>query len=479
MLGPLEALVDGVPVLLGPPQQRALLALLLLQPERGRLARPDRGRAVGRAASGHRDQARPGLRVRPAQGARAPTCSSPARPATCCRSSPTRCDLDRFQRHVDEGDAALAAGTPARAAEAFRAALALWRGPALADLALVPFAQARGRRGSRSCAWRRSRDRDRGRPRARARRRGARARGADRRAPAARAPARPAHARAVPLGAPGRGAQPPTRTRAARWWTSSGIEPGRELRELEQAILRQDPELDAPARGAGPPPARAAFVGRERELGRAGRRARGRARRYAGGSCWSAGEPGIGKSRLAEELAHHARARGARVLRRALLGGRRRAGLLAVGPGAARLRARGRARRAARAARRRRRRARDAPAGAGRPGRRPPAPHRPEARASGSSRRSRPSCARPPRRGRSSSASTTCTPPTRRRCCSCASSPAQLAGAPLLVVGCYRDTEVGPELADDPGRRSRASPRTGVGRAAGLERRGHLARCWR
>ena len=32
MLGPLEALVDGAPLPLGPPQQRALLALLLLSP---------------------------------------------------------------------------------------------------------------------------------------------------------------------------------------------------------------------------------------------------------------------------------------------------------------------------------------------------------------------------------------------------------------------------------------------------------------
>ena len=30
VLGPLEAVIDGTPVKLGPPQQRALLALLLL-----------------------------------------------------------------------------------------------------------------------------------------------------------------------------------------------------------------------------------------------------------------------------------------------------------------------------------------------------------------------------------------------------------------------------------------------------------------
>ena len=69
----------------------------------------------------------------------------------------------------------------------------------------------------------------------------------------------------------------------------------------------------------------------------------------AGGSSWSAASPGIGKSRLAEELvARGAGARRARA-RRALLGGRRRARLLAVGAVAARVRARRASRSAARA----------------------------------------------------------------------------------------------------------------------------------
>ncbi|HEV2917684.1 MAG TPA: BTAD domain-containing putative transcriptional regulator, partial [Actinomycetota bacterium] len=44
-------------------------------------------------------------------------------------------DLHRFQRLDHEGRQALAAGDPARAADLLRQALALWRGPALADVA--------------------------------------------------------------------------------------------------------------------------------------------------------------------------------------------------------------------------------------------------------------------------------------------------------------------------------------------------------
>ena len=51
-------------------------------------------------------------------------------------------DLHCFERLLGEGRAALAEGDPARAATALHNALGLWRGPALADLAFEPFAQA-------------------------------------------------------------------------------------------------------------------------------------------------------------------------------------------------------------------------------------------------------------------------------------------------------------------------------------------------
>jgi hypothetical protein len=93
-----------------------------------------------------------------------------------------------------------------------------------------------------------------------------------------------------------------------------GIEPSRELRELHQAILNQDPVLDlvaspAPERDS----ARGVFVGREAELAEL---IAGLDDAVAGHGLLFllVGEPGIGKSRLADELIVRARARGACVL---------------------------------------------------------------------------------------------------------------------------------------------------------------------
>jgi predicted ATPase/DNA-binding SARP family transcriptional activator len=58
------------------------------------------------------------------------------------RVEPECLDARRFERLLDLGRAELLDGRPARAAESLELALALWRGPALADLAYEPFAQA-------------------------------------------------------------------------------------------------------------------------------------------------------------------------------------------------------------------------------------------------------------------------------------------------------------------------------------------------
>jgi predicted ATPase/DNA-binding SARP family transcriptional activator/class 3 adenylate cyclase len=100
-----------------------------------------------------------------------------------------------------------------------------------------------------------------------------------------------------------------------------GIEPSPELQELEGLILRQDPSLEvaapAPAedKSAAPTGRRAAgtFVGREPELELLERGLEdalsGRGRLFL-----LVGEPGIGKSRLADEFASRAKQRGANVL---------------------------------------------------------------------------------------------------------------------------------------------------------------------
>lgn len=93
-----------------------------------------------------------------------------------------------------------------------------------------------------------------------------------------------------------------------------GVEPGRRLREVHQQILTQDPVLDQPAADTETrAPARGLFVGRERELA-ALAAALDDALAGRGRLVLIAGEPGIGKTRLADELVRDAEARGARVL---------------------------------------------------------------------------------------------------------------------------------------------------------------------
>ena len=87
-----------------------------------------------------------------------------------------------------------------------------------------------------------------------------------------------------------------------------GVEPGPELRRLHEAILRQDPSLDPP----GQEPAGAPLVGRDAELAHL-RDLWRRARAGSGTSVLVTGPPGIGKTRLVQELAEEVRRDGGAV----------------------------------------------------------------------------------------------------------------------------------------------------------------------
>ena len=227
-------------------------------------------------------------------------------PGYMLRADRPELDLWRFERLVAEaGDA-----DPAAAARKLREALALWRGPPLADLAYEPFAQAPIARLEelRLAALERRIDADLAGG-------GHNQLVGELEALIAEHPLRERLRGQLMLclyrcdrQAEALEAYQTARTTLVE---ELGIEPGRALRELQSAILRQDPGLDAPRAAAAP--SGALFIGRERELAELTAGVddafAGRGRLFL-----LAGEPGAGKSRLAEELAASAEARGARVL---------------------------------------------------------------------------------------------------------------------------------------------------------------------
>jgi class 3 adenylate cyclase len=139
LLGPIEASCRGELVGLGGPKPRTLLAVLAL--EAGRVVSVDRivealwpgdpPETAAHAVQVYVSQLRKALG--PAIATRAPGYE--------LGLAPERVDLHRFVRLTQEGRAALEGGDPTAAEGALREALALWRGPALADFLYEPFAQ--------------------------------------------------------------------------------------------------------------------------------------------------------------------------------------------------------------------------------------------------------------------------------------------------------------------------------------------------
>ena len=313
ILGPLEVLDEGHPLDLGGPKQRALLTLLLLR--RPGVVSSERlidelwaGRPPATAAksiqvyvSRLRKVLGEGVLITRERG-------------YGLQLEPDQVDLDRFEHLLEEGRSLVRAGTPERGAERLAQALACWRGPALADLAYEPFAEIEIARLEEL-----------------------RLTATEEWIDAALLSGRHAElvaelqglVRAHPLRERLRGQLMLALYRAGRQADALaayqdarrilveqlGLQPSPSLQELERAILSQDAVLDAPQAPDTEHPldGGGAFVGRDRELRELlsglDDALRGRGRLFL-----VSGEPGIGKSRLAEELANRARRRGAEVL---------------------------------------------------------------------------------------------------------------------------------------------------------------------
>jgi len=140
ILGPLEVVADAGPVALGGARQRATLAILLLSANRvvsvDRLAEDlYAGAAPVTAVTQVQRQV---SELRKALGA---TAIETRPPGYRVRVTHDGFDLHRFERAAAEGSRALAESDAQRAADLLREALALWRGPPLADFGYHSFAQ--------------------------------------------------------------------------------------------------------------------------------------------------------------------------------------------------------------------------------------------------------------------------------------------------------------------------------------------------
>jgi WD40 repeat protein/DNA-binding SARP family transcriptional activator len=317
ILGPLEVHGELGAIPVGGRKPRAVLAVLLLHaneavsPERLALALWGE-EAPGGAVSTVQVHV---SRLRKALGGGEVVTTSPA--GYRIRVEPGELDAERFERLVEDGRRALAAGHADHAATVLREALALWRGPPLADLAFEPFAQAEISRLEEqrlaALELRIGADLATGRH--------TEVVGELRRLVAEHPTSeRLAGHLMLALYRCGRQAEALDAYRDAREKLAGdlGIEPGPELRALQDAVLNHDPSLDlAPTHidlpdqldvAAAPP-----LVGRDAEL--AWLRAWWDEAHVSGGGLVTlVGEEGIGKSRLAAELATEVHRRGAAVL---------------------------------------------------------------------------------------------------------------------------------------------------------------------
>jgi DNA-binding SARP family transcriptional activator len=314
LLGPLKVTVDGAPVDVGGRQARGLLALLALTPGRpvavadlvagvwGSAPPPS---AVGTLQS-HVSRLRRALEPgRPAGG---PSLLARTGGGYVLHVPPDAVDAERFVALADEGRSRLLAGDAEGARGLLAEALDLWRGEALADLAGLPLA-ARPRTRTRledrrTLALADRIDADL--------RLGRHAEVVDE--AAALVAAHPLHedlrhslARALAQGGRRDDALAAITDARAALADASGLDLGPALRRLEDEVRRGAEPAPAPA-----PPADSGLVGRAGEMALV----TAALDESAGGTrvVVVEGEPGIGKTRLVEELAVAAAARGCQVL---------------------------------------------------------------------------------------------------------------------------------------------------------------------
>jgi len=251
LLGPIEAVRDDRSIPLGGAKPRALLALLLLHA--GEVVSRDRlieavwpGQPSGSAEHSL------DVQVSRLRKAFAPDEFLLTRSGGyVLEVEPDAVDATRFERLLDKGRRANAAGDPADGLRSLEPALALWRGQALAEVAYEDFARADAERLEelRLVATEERIDAElalgRHDPLI-----------AELEALTARHPLRERLRGQLMLALYRAGRQ----AEALRVYSDTrkrlvdelGIEPGQALRELEQAVLRQDPALDLPPRGRTP-----------------------------------------------------------------------------------------------------------------------------------------------------------------------------------------------------------------------------------
>jgi WD40 repeat protein/DNA-binding SARP family transcriptional activator len=328
VLGPLEVDADGGPIALGGPKERLLLALLLTRPNQvvsvealfrglwGERPPP----TAAKTLQSHIKRLRRALEPDRARGAAGQVLVT-RQPGYLLRVAPGALDVAQFEELTARARGMLSQGQADAPASLLREALGLWRGGAFEEFLDTDIAAAES---DRLAELRLAALEDRieaelrlGRHRELV----AELEGLVRDHPLRE---RLWAQLLLALYRSGRQADALLAYQRARsvLVEELGIDPGAELRRLHAAILAQDPGLDLPPTAAAPPspplpqalqPVGPPFVGRAAELAWL-EAAWARATDGHGGMVLVAGGPGMGKTRLAAELARQVHDQGGRVL---------------------------------------------------------------------------------------------------------------------------------------------------------------------